>query len=96
MSDETTTKEMTEVVIEGLYINAFFNSRQCNTFPAFFRSDYDKKENYKSSGTSGYRQHHYESDDNSDSGGNNNSSAEPNNKVIVRGLAQHITEADVS
>lgn len=92
MSDETTTKEMTEVVIEGLYINAFFNSRQCNTFPAFFRSDYDKKENYKS----GFRQHHYESDDNSDSGGNNNSSAEPNNKVIVRGLAQHITEADVS
>lgn len=36
MSDETTTKEMTEVVIEGLYINAFFNSRQCNTFPDFF------------------------------------------------------------
>lgn len=61
-------------------------------FLIFFRSDYDKKENYKS----GYRQHHYESDDNSDSGGNNNSSAEPNNKVIVRGLAQHITEADVS
>lgn len=91
MSDETTTKEMTEVVIEGLYINAFLIADNVIHFLIFFRSDYDKKENYKS-----FRQHHYESDDNSDSGGNNNSSAEPNNKVIVRGLAQHITEADVS
>lgn len=90
MSDEI-MRGATEVVIEGnVYQRSLFKIVPIKYYTFCFRSEYDKKENYKS----GYR--HYESDDNSDSGGNNNYSTEPNNKVIVRGLAQHITEADVS
>lgn len=59
--------------------------------------DYDKRNNYKSS-SGGYHSssRHYDSEDNNSDSGGNNYSTEPNNKVIVRGLAQHITEADVS
>lgn len=43
---------------------------------------------YRKQGTSNY--------DSDESDGGNSYSNEPNNKVIVRGLASHITEADVS
>lgn len=85
---------MKEVVIEGK--SQFYRNFQPVIIFSFKCRDYDKRDNsnYKSSG--GYNNNrHYESDDNSDSGGNN-FSTEPNNKVIVRGLAQHITEADVN
>lgn len=58
-------------------------------FNPFFRS-YDRRGDYRKHGSS-----NYESDE-SDGGNSQNYSNEPNNKVIVRGLAQHITEADVS
>jgi hypothetical protein len=49
---------------------------------------YDRRSDYRKHGST-----NYESDE---SDGGQNYSNEPNNKVIVRGLAQHITEADVS
>lgn len=42
------------------------------------------------------RRQHGSNYDSDDSDGGNSYSTEPNNKVIVRGLAPHITEADVS
>lgn len=52
----------------------------------FFRT-YDRRSDYRKHGTSNY--------DSDESDGGNSYSNEPNNKVIVRGLASHITEADV-
>jgi hypothetical protein len=43
-----------------------------------------------------YRKHGTSNYDSDESDGGNSYSNEPNNKVIVRGLAPHITEADVS
>lgn len=55
----------------------------------FRNSNYDRRSDYRKHGTSNY-------DESDESDGGNSYSTEPNNKVIVRGLASHITEADVS
>lgn len=52
---------------------------------ALFR-DYERRDYHKS--------RHYDSEESD--GGSNYGNNEPNNKVIVRGLPSHITEADVS
>jgi hypothetical protein len=52
--------------------------------------NYDRRSDYRKHGTSNY------DSDESDGGNSQSYSNEPNNKIIVRGLAQHITEADVS
>ena len=55
-----------------------------------FRDYNDRRENNHHQ----QRQRHYESEESD--GGSNYGNEQPNNKVIVRGLPAHITEADVS
>ncbi|CRL01481.1 CLUMA_CG014238, isoform A [Clunio marinus] len=50
------------------------------------RRNYDRRD-YRKHGSSNY--------DSDESDGGNSYSSEPNNKIIVRGLAPHITEADI-
>ena len=56
-------------------------------FNRLFRDYNDRREHH-------HRQRHYESEESD--GGSNYGNEQPNNKVIVRGLPPHITEADVS
>lgn len=76
-----------ETAIEGNSTHLDINLVICNCFSFYFRS-YDRRNDYRNK-TSNY-------DSEESDGEGNNYSNEPNNKVIVRGLAAHITEADVS
>lgn len=79
MIDETAI----ESEIEGKNIKEFLSESRLKIY--YFRN-YDRRD-YRKQGTSNY--------DSDESDGGNSYSSEPNNKVIVRGLAPHITEADV-
>lgn len=83
--------EMTDIAIGGNFIIFYLNFYSMS----FYYRDYDRNDRRGDNNYRSNRNYNYESDDNGSDGGNNYST-EPNNKVIVRGLAQHITEADVS